>query len=113
MREKSELHLAAVLSADGLLLLTMLIKLHSPTNKGKGLNMEMSDGGRMARIAGYDLCFCLDYLPELTENSSSLRVKAGARRCERMSYESMDSEPSLVSVHAVHITRLKYPLANS
>lgn len=40
-----ETYLAAVLSPDGLLPLTMLIKLHSSTNKDKGLNVEMSDGG--------------------------------------------------------------------
>lgn len=104
MREKSELYLAAVLSADGLLLLTVLIKLRSPTNKGKGLNMEMSDGGRVARIVDYDLCFCFDYLPELCRNSSSSRAEAGTRSCERMAYES--TEPGLVSAHTVHITQI-------
>ena len=56
-------YLAAVLSADGLMLLTMLIKLHSSTNKAKGLNMELSDGRGMARIVRYDL-YISDYLPE-------------------------------------------------
>ncbi len=75
------MHLAAILSADGLVLLTMLIKLHSSTNKAKGLNMEMSDGERMARIVGYDLYFYFDYLPGLCNSSSSLRA-ARARRGE-------------------------------
>lgn len=73
--ERRELYLAAVLSADGLLLLTMLIKLHSSTNKAKGLNMGMSDEERMARIVRYDLYFYFDSLPGIHESCSSLREK--------------------------------------
>lgn len=64
MRQRREVHLAAVLPTDGLLPLTMLIKPHSATGKAKGLNMEMSDGGRMMRTVGYDLYFS-DDLPGL------------------------------------------------
>lgn len=45
-QDERGLYLAAVLPADGLLPLTMLIKLNSSTNKAKGLNMELSDWGR-------------------------------------------------------------------
>lgn len=73
MVKRRELHLAAVLSLDGLALLTMLIKLHSSTNKAKGLNVEMSDGERMARIVAYDLYFYFHFLPGLRISSSSLK----------------------------------------
>lgn len=94
--KERELYLAAVLPVDGSLLLTMLIKLYSSTNKAKGLNMEMSDGGRMARIVGYDLYFILDCSPGLRESSSRLRIKAGARSKEMTTYETKDSVSSLI-----------------
>ena len=97
MRGKErELCLAAVLPVDGSLLLTMLIKLYSSTNKAKGLNMEMSDGGRMARIVGCDLYFFFDCSPgHRGSSSSSLRIKAAARSKEMVTYETKDSDSSL------------------
>lgn len=64
-----EWYLAAVLSVDESPQLTMLIKLHSSTNKAKGLNMEMSDGGRMVRIVGYEL-YSSEDLPGIKRSSS-------------------------------------------
>lgn len=92
--------MAAVLSADGLLLLIMLIKLHSSTNKARGLNMEMSDGEGWQEV-GYDLYFCLDYLPGLCESSSSVRGKLELEVVKPKTQES-----SLVSVHTVHVTQI-------
>lgn len=73
-KKRRELYLAATLSSDGLLPLTVLIKLHSSTNEVKGLNMKMNDGGRMVRMVAHDLSFG-DYLPGLCKSSSS-RLRA-------------------------------------
>lgn len=65
------LYLAAAPSSHGLLLLTVLIKLHSSTNKAKGLNMKMNDGGRAARIIGYDLYVSLARALQEQQHSQS------------------------------------------
>lgn len=72
------MYLATSLPADGLLLLTMLIKPYYSTNKAKGLSMDIKDGERMARIVRYDLCVS-DYLHGL-QRSSSISLKGRASK---------------------------------